>query len=325
MILRSNIKLVDKFPNPTQSRFDRSQWLKDHGQSNVIINCAAREIYYADHWTPLSLKCAFGGKEFYRSGNAIQCSSDESFLIYNEGKEYTSFIHSDHDVESFTINFSEQFVSNMFSLMQLPPEKNLDVVPGGLPKKSIYFFERSHSYTSILRSQIAMIRSLATEFQPNQEAINECLAALFETLLAFQSEIHSEVSQLGAVKKSTREELYKRLYMARDLMDSSYQSNITLDTLAEVALINPFYLLRLFKSFYKITPHQYLRRRRIEEARKLLMKGQYTVSQVCNLVGFSDISSFSKLFKQETGVSPSFYSQGMGEDVSNPQGSIIIS
>ncbi len=146
MTLRSNIKLVDKFPNPAQSRFDRSQWVKDHGQSNVIINCKAREIYYTDHWTPLSLKCAFGGKEFYRSGNAIQCSSDESFLIYNEGKEYTSFIHADNDVESFTINFSEQFVSNMFSLLELPAEKNLDVKPGDLPKQNIYFFERSNHY-----------------------------------------------------------------------------------------------------------------------------------------------------------------------------------
>ena len=102
--------------------------------------------------------------------------------------------------------------------------------------------------------------------------------------------------------------------MAKDLMDSSYHTNITLDSLAEVALINPYYLLRLFKSFYKITPHQYLKQRRIAEARRLLQRGDYSVTQVCHLVGFSDISSFSKLFKLETGFVPSNFSKGNNEN-----------
>jgi AraC-like DNA-binding protein len=313
MILEESIKLINNFPNPTLTRFDRDQWIRDHGQSNVIINCNSKEIYFPDHWTPLSLKCAFNGKEFYQSGNAIQCASDDNFLIFNKGKEYSSFIKSDTEVESFTINFSDHFVKIVINSIFSKPEKKLDDPFTEITKEEVYFFERSYTYNTCFRHQILSIRSLAKRFRQNKEQINELLAGLLETLISSQENIDLEIGKLHAIKKSTRVELYKRLHLAKDLIDSSYQTNLTLDTLSSVALLNPYYLLRLFKSYYKITPHQYLIQRRIEEAKKLLAEGNLSVSQVCNLVGFADISSFSKLFKKETGFSPSLFTSDESE------------
>lgn len=301
------IKLIDNFPNPKLTRFDKEQWFKDHGQSNVIINCKAKEIYFPDHWTPLSLKCAFNGKEFYQSGNSIQCASDDNFLIFNEGKEYTSFIDSDAAVESFTVNFSEQFVNNVINSLFSKIENSLDNPFQEMAKEKIHFFEKSYAYDASLRHQVMTVRRLVKDFHKNAEQINEQLSGLLETLISSQGIVGLEVERLQAVKRTTRVELYKRLHLAKDLMDSSYQTNITLDTLASVALLNPFYLLRLFKNYYKVTPHQYLKQKRIEEAKKLLGSSNFSVSQVCNMVGFSDLSSFSKLFKKETGSSPSCF------------------
>jgi len=308
MIAVENVKFVNSFPNPNQGRFDKSQWLHDYGLSNVILNCHAKQIYYPDHWTPLSLKCSFNGKEFYQSGNAIQCASDDNFLIFNEGKEYTSFINSDTEVESFTLNFSEPFVKFTLNALFADAAINLDDPCAERIKTNIRFIERGYTYNATLKNQVLLIRHLTKEFQLNNEHIAELLLSLLENLIAFRQKISAEVNDLDAAKASTRAELYKRLYMVKDLLDSSYQTDINLNTLASVALLNPCYLLRLFKSFFKITPWQYLKRRRIDEAKKLLATGKYPVAQVCNMVGFSDLSSFSKLFKKETGFSPCKFS-----------------
>ena len=308
MIQEYNVKLIDSFPDPKQERYDKNQWLSDHGQSNVIINCFSKQIYYPDHWTPLSMKCAFNGNEFYRCGNATQCASDNKFLIYNQGKEYTSFIDSDDEVESLTINFSELFVNNVINGLFSSAENNLDDPFGWKSPTKFIFFERANGYTPLLRQRIFTIRELIKNFDHNKESINELLFGLLENIISFHKMINLEVNELYAIKESTRIEIYKRLYMAKDLLDSSFHSNITLDILGKVSMLNTFYMLRLFKSYFKITPHQYLQQRRIEEATKLLKKKTHSVTQVCNLVGFSDISSFSKLFKKQTGYSPAIFS-----------------
>ena len=308
MTQEDNVKLINSFPDPKQGRFDKDQWLSDHGQSNVIINCFSKQIYYPDHWTPLSMKCAFNGNEFYRCGNATQCASDNKFLIYNQGKEYTSFIESDNDVESFTINFSELFVNNVTNGLFSTADSNLDDPFAIKSHTKFIFFERANGYTPLLRQRIFTIRDLIKKFDQNKEYINELLYGLLEDIILFHKKINLEVNELYAIKESTRIEIYKRLYLAKDMLDASFHTNITLDILGKVSMLNSFYLLRLFKSYFKITPHQYLKQRRIEEATKLLKKKTHSVKQVCNLVGFSDISSFSKLFKRQTGYSPAIFS-----------------
>jgi len=305
MMFSENVKYIDSFPSPSQGRFDKDQWLHDHGKSSVIINCHSKQIYYPDHWTPLSMKCAFNGREYYQSGKAIQCASDDYFLVYNEGKEYTSFIHSDSEVESFTINFSEQFVNNTLKGIFSGAAENLDDPFSVKKARNIQFNERAYLYSDPLKRQVQALHQLTRAFEQNQERIPELLHGLLESLVNNQENIHLEMNGLDAVKAGTRAELYKRLYIAKDLLDSSYQNNISLDELAAAALLNPYYLLRLFKSFFRTTPYQYLKARRIEEAKKLLRNRKHNVSEVCTLVGFSDLSSFSKLFKRETGCSPS--------------------
>ena len=301
------IKFINSFPDPTGTRFDRDQWLLDHGQANVILNCKAKNIYYPDHWTPLSLKCAFKGKEFYQSGKAIQYAGEDSFLIYNEGKEYSSFISSDTEVESFTINFSPNFVNHAMNAFFSKAEKNIDEPTGDPAKKMMPFFERAYPYDAGIRRQIFTIKQHTLAFEQHKEQINESLFSLLASLIQMQGSIKGEVENLEAVKKATREELYKRLYLVKDLIDAAYQDNITLETLSAAALINPCYLLRLFKSYFNITPHQYITARRIDAAKKLLLTGGLPVAEICNSVGFADLSSFSKLFKRETGLSPVKY------------------
>jgi transcriptional regulator GlxA family with amidase domain len=66
-------------------------------------------------------------------------------------------------------------------------------------------------------------------------------------------------------------------------------------------------LNRRFKSACDTTPWQYLQSLRIEQARKLLETTNTPLEKIVNAVGYEDMSSFTRLFKKMTGLSPSQY------------------
>ena len=76
--------------------------------------------------------------------------------------------------------------------------------------------------------------------------------------------------------------------------------------MAGEACFSPFHFLRLFKNIYGRTPHQYLTYVRITHARKLLAAGK-PVQDTCYAVGFESVSSFTSLFKKQTGHTPAAY------------------
>jgi len=94
---------------------------------------------------------------------------------------------------------------------------------------------------------------------------------------------------------------------AKDLMDRSYAEPLDLDAIASAAGYSRFHFVRAFRGAYGRTPRDYLSARRIERARDLLRTANLTVTEVCFLVGFSSLGSFSGLFKREMGVTPSEY------------------
>jgi Helix-turn-helix domain len=58
---------------------------------------------------------------------------------------------------------------------------------------------------------------------------------------------------------------------------------------------------------YRETPIRYLTRRRIERAQDLLRSANLTVTEVCMVVGFASLGSFSSRFAQLVGESPTAY------------------
>ncbi|MEB2777712.1 AraC family transcriptional regulator [Algoriphagus sp. D3-2-R+10] len=101
--------------------------------------------------------------------------------------------------------------------------------------------------------------------------------------------------------------LYRRIVQAKLFIDNNYTSKIDLSNISDEAYFSRFHFIRLFKSTYGKTPHQYLKYVRIEKAKELLRAG-VSVTEVCYSVGFDSISSFSGLFSRTVGMSPSVYS-----------------
>lgn len=100
-----------------------------------------------------------------------------------------------------------------------------------------------------------------------------------------------------------RQYLYLRAVRAKLYIDANFALSIDLRKIADEACFSKFHFVRLFRSIYGMTPHQYLTQVRIEKAKEYLAEGQ-TVAYACFKVGFDSISSFTGLFKRRTGKTP---------------------
>jgi AraC-like DNA-binding protein len=94
---------------------------------------------------------------------------------------------------------------------------------------------------------------------------------------------------------------------ARDLIDRRFAEPLDLDAMARAAGFSRFHFARAFRAAYGETPGAYLTRRRIERAQDLLRAANLTVTEICHLVGFSSLGSFSARFAELVGVPPTEY------------------
>jgi AraC-like DNA-binding protein len=77
--------------------------------------------------------------------------------------------------------------------------------------------------------------------------------------------------------------------------------------LERISGLSPSRLQALFREVTGHAPLDYLRRMRVEEARRLLADHRLSVKEVGALTGFRDTSAFSKVFRRVDGLSPAHY------------------
>jgi AraC-like DNA-binding protein len=111
----------------------------------------------------------------------------------------------------------------------------------------------------------------------------------------------------GRAGRAVAVELLPHLRRAHDHIDRHYQQALDLGQLAAVAGVSKYHFARCFEAAYGETPIRYLTRRRIERAQDLLRAANLTVTEVCMLVGFASLGSFSSRFAQLVGESPTAY------------------
>lgn len=90
-------------------------------------------------------------------------------------------------------------------------------------------------------------------------------------------------------------------------MDAEPQRDFPLELLSFESGYSPNQFLRLFRKETGTTPHAYLIAARIARARHLLLFSDYTVTQIAQILGYSDLNHFSSQFYRKTGCYPSQY------------------
>lgn len=105
----------------------------------------------------------------------------------------------------------------------------------------------------------------------------------------------------------------RMLRQARDRIDRDYAEQIDIPRLAAGAGYSREHFIRAFRAAYGETPGRYRTRRRVERACELLRSANLTVTEICHLVGFTSLGTFSARFAELTGMSPTAYRKQAAE------------
>lgn len=88
-------------------------------------------------------------------------------------------------------------------------------------------------------------------------------------------------------------------------MVEHYNSEITVAQLADRCRLSPSRFMHLFKKRFGMPPKEYQKALRLSSAKSMLAATRLSIDEISAQVGYSDALYFSRLFKTETGVSPS--------------------
>jgi len=274
-------------------------------QSFVLHEVGHQQYYWrGEGW--LSIKSFRGGTAFYNAGQGHFAVDDDHYLVLNQGQHYSITIDSEAPIESFCVFFESHLAENVHRSMSASQFLLLDQ-PDQPPPHSVNFFEKTYRHDGILSPTLGQFKRSLPTMKHEAGWLDEQLHRLMERLLQVHARVRLEADSLAAARPATREELYRRLWRARDYMMSRLDQPVLLDEMARVACLSPNHFIRTFRQAFGQSPHQFLVSRRLERAAILLARTDTPVTDVCYSVGFESPGSFSWLFRKRYGVSPLGY------------------
>ncbi len=291
----------------TENRFaSRRDWagneLKNPGWPNVILNVNTKFTYRDNIKGPLSLFTNLSGESSVEAGSKRTLIKPGFFLLTNPEEHYTLDINTKISSETFNIHFGDYFAEQVLQSIIKSPEAMLEGT-SAYSNDRIYF----HNRLQFRSNQINGVIKFLHQERPTAMLLEEKLAELITLILQEQLRFNSSAQLIPTIKRSTRDEIVRRLLDSCDFIYSNFDRDISLDDLARVACLSRFHFLRLFKIAFQKTPHQFINNVRVQRSKELLKHTSIDVRTISNTVGFTSSSSFSRMFFQQTGVYPTQY------------------
>jgi AraC family transcriptional regulator len=109
---------------------------------------------------------------------------------------------------------------------------------------------------------------------------------------------------MTVIDKEIQADYKNRINRVFEFIDQNLESDLSLNTVSEIAFFSAFHFHRVFKFVTEETLHEYVKRRRIEKSASDLLHKNITATEIAHKYGFSDNSSYSRAFKKYFGVSP---------------------
>ena len=284
MLLRS---MPDLSAGNTQFRtWFYSRW----GRENCLILARTRHAEYDLYRQRLSIKTACGGRERYFVDRRTVAVDDDNYLILNDGQRYGSLIESPREVESFSIFFRSGLLEAVLGSLRADPERIGDNIDRTAP--SIEFSERLQPHDTTVTPMMRFICLHLRRGLDDEHWYEEQLQILAERLLIQQQHVANRPLKLRCIKASTRIELCRRLALAADFIESSYDCDIGLAQMADASCLSVHHFMRLFHQAYGVTPMQYLQRKRIAVARRLGKDQSLSSQEIATRVGFNSRATY---------------------------------
>ena len=256
----------------------------------------------------VSVKVTLSGHEYFEYGNARVKLEPGHYLILNTGRPYATSIDSGTPSETISLSFDPCFARQIAADSAASDQHLLDDPQGSrVSDREIGFFEKLYPHDEHV-SPIVMdiVAALKTNTQPRLW-YQQQMVKLYLGMMESHKIETGKVESLKFQSKATREELFRRLMMARDFIHSNLEHDISLEDIAQVACLSLYHFLRVFKSVFGMPPNKYLTQARLDKASGLLKNPDFPISEVAVATGYSNHSAFSRAFNRRFGHSPAAF------------------
>jgi len=249
----------------------------------VILNGAGSDFEGGADCPDLSLKWLPKGSAEYRTEGRPFRLQGATQLLLNGGQSYR--MHMRRPSESFVLFFPSVAADAAWQAHAGTAERMPEVPTAVAP---------SHP---ALQNHLAALRTEAREREPNGERLRELGCAVLAEVAALSATRRGQAMRIPATRRSTREELLRRLlYAEAYLADAGAAA--TLAGAAKAASLSPFHLIRLFNAAFGETPLARAARVRLERARDDLIRTHKPIAHVAEEAGYESRTAFDRAFQR---------------------------
>lgn len=268
------------------------------------LKCVLANAQINNPFQYYGLKLVIRGKAMYRVNSKSYNVGENYYLLTNAQQEGVGIIDSETDVVQFCIHLNPETVSDVYMTLtsKLDPDHHISN-----NRSSFHFFENIYSVktdTELSKQLYPLTQKIKAGRKVNLD--DEWILEFAEKIVLQNLNIQSALNRLDGVKLSTRNEIMKRLLLAKEYIDTYYTSDPMIPEIAKCSLMSEFFFFRAFKKAFHTTPYQYILDRKIERAKELMEHRNLNLSEIAVTSGFPDMDTFSKAFKRKYGISPSF-------------------
>lgn len=248
----------------------------------------------------MGIKYVASGEEiYYVNGNKYAVKQGEYII----GNDFTSaFVKIDHHqaVQGLCIDVSTQIIDEVAGYHHL----HGDDLKSFLLSEQFLVNKYQAKNTTLGYSLYEINKSIQNKSFDSLMLNEEVFYSLAESIIEDQRYIFNHLNKLNFTKENTNTEVFRLLLQAKNYIHDKLHQHVSLDELTVEIGMSKYHFIRLFKKVFGLSPYQYQKVKRVEYAKTLLQKG-VNVAEVAIQLGYTDTASFSKSFKQVSGINPS--------------------
>ena len=204
-----------------------------------------------------------------------------SMVLYAPREEQKYIYYTAERPEIFWVHFTGYDVRNILDFYRFDSQK--------------------HVYATGTRSEYRwLFQRMILELQLCKPLYEEMLASLLNDLFLLICR------QMDPDRRQT-DVIHDQIVEAVAYFSENYNQTISVSDYARSHHISTNYFIRSLKQYIGMTPKQYIASVRMANAQMLLENSAYTIQEIASFVGYTDALYFGRLFKRETGMTPSEY------------------
>ena len=221
-----------------------------------------------------------GKVRFYFNGQE-HALSQNNMVLYRPGEPQIYYQETMDKPEIYWVHFTGSDVEQMLDSYQIPKDQNT------------FYVGTKPDFPWLYNQMIQELELKRVNFD-NALVLN--LQQIFLSINRYLQE-----------RSNTDTEMSMLIEYATQYFHENFNQNIVIEDYAREHNVTPHWFSQNFKKITKSTPMQYIISLRIKSAMNLLENTDYSIVQVAEAVGYDNPLYFSRIFKKNTGMSPSDY------------------